>query len=391
MTYLKYFIGVLALTTILGCTNFNKLYNNGSIESERFCSGLNYDSTLDLIFIPVEIQGETYRFLFDTGAPNVISKELRNKLAIKGKGNGNVSDSQGNSDKLGVVKLDTIGIGGVNFINTSALVADLDQAVELGCLKIDGIIGANLMKLAYWKIDSKKQILMLSSNLDTLMEDLSNPHVLDFRPKRTFTPMVDLLVNDSLIENFTYDTGSGGYVSLGKNMKLNLENRLAEFSGYGSAGLYGSNLDTLQYGKVKIELDSLSQIGIAEYSNSNKKLLGMEYLGQFIQILDWEKNQIMLFEDELVKQEYNRFPVIPRWVDGALIVGAINTDTIYNRLQLSIGDTINRLGEQSFENVDVSTYCELLIKPDSTKGDILSIELKDGKKHQINRVSINIE
>ena len=392
MQFKKLWFVILAVSLLLGCTNFRKLYKEGAVSSDQFYAEISYDNTLDLIFLPVEIQGETYRFIFDTGAPNVISKELRDKLALKSKGNGKVGDSQGNSDKLGVVKLDTVSIGGVNFYDTSALVADLNYAVELGCLKVDGIVGANLMRFAYWKIDAKNRILSLSSNLDTLKQGLSNPHIIQFRAKKTYTPMVGMWLNDSLVENMTYDTGSAGYISLGKGINLKTEDFVAEFAGYGSTGLYGSNLDTIRYGKIIVGLDSLNQTGIVEYSQSNyKKLLGMDYLKQFVQVLDWDKNQIILFEDELVAQKFNLYPVNPRWVDGALIVGGLNTDTVYYPLGLSIGDTIKMLGDRDFENVDVSAYCDVLTLADSLKSDTLKIELMDGRKHYIPRATIFIE
>src|SRR5690606_25322582 len=234
-------------------TSFKKLYKDGAAGADHFYAEINYDSALELIFVPVEIRGETYRFLFDTGAPNVISKELGEKLAIKSKRNGRIGDSQGNRDKLGVIKLDTVGIAGIYFYNTGAVIADLNHAVELSCLQIDGIIGANLMKLAYWKIDGKNRILTLSSNPDTLTSGLFRPHILPFEPQKTFTAKVSLCLDDSIIHYLTYDTGSGGYVCLGRNIRLENEKFLAEFSGYGSTELYGSNLDTIRYGKVRIE------------------------------------------------------------------------------------------------------------------------------------------
>lgn len=392
---IKYSLSASALILILilvGCSNFKKIYKDGFVGSENFYAEVNYETNLDLILLPVEIEGETYRFLFDTGAPNVISNELSEKLGTKKLRNGKVGDSQGNSDRLSVVMLDSVSIGGVSFYNTGSIVADLNLAVEIGCLKIDGILGANLMKFAYWRIDSKNQIITLSSNLDTLSIGLTNPHILEFEPRRTYTPMVSLSLNDSLIDYVTYDTGSGGYVTLGKNIKLDSESQLAEYCGYGSTGLYGSNLDTVRYGRIQVGLADFQQIGVGSYSQStSKKLLGMEFLEQFVQILDWENNRITLFEDEIVPQKFNRYPVIPRWVDGALIVGGLNTDTSFQNLDFFIGDSIRKLNNLDFENGDVSVYCDLLSLPDSLKGDTLKIELLSGKRRELSRVTINVE
>lgn len=388
----KLLLYTLCILHVTACTNFKKFYKDGAAMSDHFYAEIRYESTLDLIFLPVEIKGEVYRFLFDTGAPNVISTELRDKLAIKSKRKGKVGDSQGKKDKLGIVKLDTLSIGGIDFYDTGAVVADLNHAVEIGCLKIDGIIGANLMRFAYWKIDSKNLTLTLSSNLDTLKEGLSNPHILKFRAKKTFTPIVSLCLNDSLVGNLTYDTGSGGYISLGTEMKLEQENFIAEFSGYGSTGLFGSSIDTIKFGRIIVSLDSLNQTGIADYSqNSDKKLLGMEFLEQFVQVFDWNKNQITLYEDEVVEQTFKHYPVTPRWVDEVLIVGGLNTDTAFQNLDLAIGDTIKTLDQQNFENVDVSVYCDVLLLPDSLKMDFLKLELMDGKTHYLPRTNVTFD
>ena len=392
MKFLISLSAVVVIFSVAGCTNFKKIYKDGFVDSDNFYAEVDYESNLDLILLPVEIEGETYRFLFDTGAPNVISIELSEKLGTKSLGKGRVGDSQGNSDKLQVVKLNCVSIGGVDFYNTGAIVADLNQAVEIGCLEIDGILGSNLMRYAYWKIDSKNQILTLTSNLDTLSQGLTNPHLLEFKPKRTFTPMVSLSLNDSLIEYVTYDTGSGGYVTLGRNIKLDKGSQLAEYAGYGSTGLYGSNLDTIRYGRIKVGINGFHQIGIASYSASNsKKLLGMEFLEQFVQILDWEKNQITLFEDEMVTQKFNRYPIIPRWVDGTLIVGGLNTDIAFRNLEIAIGDSIKTLNDLNFEHAEVSVYCDLINKTDSLTGDTLKIGLINGREHQLSRVNIEIK
>src|SRR5690554_2731746 len=83
MRYPKFSILILLLLFTVACTNFSKIYNSGSITSSNYYSEVIYETRLDLIILPVQIRGETYQFLFDTGAPNVISNELSEILQVK--------------------------------------------------------------------------------------------------------------------------------------------------------------------------------------------------------------------------------------------------------------------------------------------------------------------
>lgn len=391
MRDIKFLLIPLLFLFATACTNFSKIYNSGSLASSEFYTEIEFETRLDLIIIPVQIQGETYQFMFDTGAPNVISKELSEKLQFKTIASGNVGDSQGKKDKLEVLKIDSIGVGGVYFHNTAALVADLKHA-ELACLEIDGILGANLMRFAYWKIDSENSVVTISSNLDTLISGLQECYALPFIPQKTYTPIVSMVLNDSLIESITYDTGSGGYLTLNESVVLNPDFQLAEYTGYGSVGLYGSHIDTLRYARIEVGVDGFNQNGIAEHNwGTNNKLVGMEFLSQFVQILDWERNEISLYENKVVPQAFERFAVAPRWVDDMLIVGGLMSDSSLASLGLNIGDTIESINGVSFLEAEFDSYCEMMLASQEDKSDTLSLELTDGKKHDFIRLNISVE
>ncbi len=392
MLRIKFFLITLFFLFSTACTNFTRIYKSGSVDAKNFYSEFDYTTKLDLIFIPVEIRGKTYNFLFDTGAPNVISKALHEKLQIKTSGAGKVGDSQGNKNKLEVLKLDSMKIGGIYFFDTGAIVADLKQATEIACLEIDGIVGANLMKLAYWKIDSRNKKMTISSEKDTLLYHLADGHPLPFKTKKTYTPIVNLTINDSLIENITYDTGSAGYITFGKDMKIKTSNLLAEYIGYGNTGLYGANRDTIRFGKITVKQGGVSQVGVGSYSvSTGKKLVGMEYINQFVQILDWEKKEITLYKDDLRKQTFNNFPIIPRWINNQLVIGTLSSDSTIESLGIGVGDSIRAINGLDFQGSDVSAYCNLLFLHDTIKADTLSLEMINGLKHQFSRVCISIE
>ena len=118
-----------------------------------FNAKIPFEYRLGLIILKVDIAGKEYDFVLDTGAPNVISKELAQKLGLNNVSEQKVGDSQGEYSNLGFTTIEKVTIGGIHFLNTGAAIADLELSKEVGCLKIDGLIGSNLMKKAIWKFD----------------------------------------------------------------------------------------------------------------------------------------------------------------------------------------------------------------------------------------------
>ena len=132
---------MLLLLTSCSSLKTVKLMKSGEVEQEEFNVTIPFEYRLGLIVLKVTISGETYDFLLDTGAPNVISKELAQKLELSNIFEQQVVDSQNEEANLGFLLIKKLGIGGINFLNTGAVVADLKQSKELGCLQINGFVG----------------------------------------------------------------------------------------------------------------------------------------------------------------------------------------------------------------------------------------------------------
>ena len=74
--------------------------SKGEIEQQQFISEIPFDYGLELIIIKVTIEEKEYDFLYDTGAPNVISQELAQELNIKPYVTNKTIDSQGKKEEL---------------------------------------------------------------------------------------------------------------------------------------------------------------------------------------------------------------------------------------------------------------------------------------------------
>ena len=367
------------------CTNIKKLYKGGTVVQEHFFAKIPYQDKLDVMIIPVVIAGQTYHFLFDTGAPTVISKELYSNLGSRSLGKRKAGDSQGNSQQLEFTVIDSIRFGSVTFTQTAALIADLTAAVEINCLKIDGILGANLMKLAYWKIDPQKSTIYCASELSELTDGLRDSVSLAFRPSSSFKPYITLTLDDKEVKGFLWDTGAGDYISMGTDL-MKSQNVLAKYQGLGSTGLYGSKMDTLWFGKTELSIGSFSQKAEANYkSGEAKKILGMDFMKQFVFILNWQDQRIDLYPQSIESQYFSRFDAIPRWKDGRLIVGSLRLDSTSVSVRLQVGDTIMDVNGKSFSGGNQEDYCNLILDGSKQLTDTLKLTKANGTAYALPR------
>jgi hypothetical protein len=82
-----------------------KTLNLGKASTKNYLSVVKFEKLRDKLIVPVTIEGRQYRFLFDTGAPNIISQELDSILNLKQIGSIPTSDATGKRDILKVVSV----------------------------------------------------------------------------------------------------------------------------------------------------------------------------------------------------------------------------------------------------------------------------------------------
>lgn len=146
----------LTILLSLGCST-QKLGTEGRIKSNNFYSKLSFTTHKGVIGLDVQLDGETKKFLFDTGADlSLIQQdEISGKIY-------NVSGASGRKMKLGSDIVSSIKIGDVNFKKTYALNGDLvglkEQVPNFG-----GIIGQSIIRKANWLINYPDKELEVSN------------------------------------------------------------------------------------------------------------------------------------------------------------------------------------------------------------------------------------
>lgn len=379
-------IALLLLPAVLfSCSGVHKVIRKGEVATDVFHVTLDADRPFGLIVLPVEIGGETYRFLFDTGAPMVISTRLNQKLGIASAGTLQVGDSQDQTNHLNTAMLDTVRIGGVNFTNIGALVADLAHAPEIKCMEIDGIIGTNLMRLAHWKLVAGKDQIEIASSAEALADTQEVFYAIPFRPNAIYKPYVEVFIDGQKIK-FLIDTGSGSYISL-NDKHLDEAKVLARLEGLGSTGLYGAKHSATTFAASSVQLGDFKQRGIVTFSEGDKSLVGMDFLGQFDVVFNWHTSQMLLYPRE-VKTPHNAiFQVLPRWQGDALIVGTYRSDNGGLPTGVNLGDTIVEVNGIDFPDAGLDGYCSYLF----SDKDSLDIRFSDGRSLLLNVDSLRVD
>ena len=95
--FLFFILGLLFLFSEACSQNWSKAIKKGKIQHEPFFETVDTEKSNGLLIVPVSINGEIYRFLFDTGAILCLSEELQEKYKYKTISNGNIVDSDRNN------------------------------------------------------------------------------------------------------------------------------------------------------------------------------------------------------------------------------------------------------------------------------------------------------
>ena len=361
------FTGLLFLTS---CSTIKtiKLMKSGEIEQEEFNVKIPFEYRLGLIILKVTISGEAYDFLLDTGAPNVISKELAQKLELSNIFEQQVVDSQNEEANLGFLFIEKLGIGGINFLNTGAAVADLKQSKELGCFQIDGFIGSNLMRKAVWKFDYQNQIITISNSVASLNISESSEKI-PFLTQITGIPIIDITLNDVKEKNVIVDLGSNGDISLSKktfNKLVDTDPTISRTVSFGSSssGLYGIGAkDSIQHALISnISFGDVAlKNTVVEFTNESVSTIGTNYFKNHDLIINWFDKEIILTK----KKEYDYSSLTSYGFsfnnkNDSLIVSGIYNNSSAENAGLKINDIILKIDTIEYGGLTSNDWCYIV-------------------------------
>lgn len=375
-----FFVSCSSIKTI----NF---WKKGEIEQDNFKVVIPFEYRFGLVFLKVNIEGSDYNFLFDTGAPNLLSKKLAEKLNLKLKKSGEIEDSQGKSSKLNILNIDKISIGRIDFLNTGALTSDLSAPNDISCLNMDGIIGANLMKKAIWEIDYESREITITNSIDSL-EIPSDSKKIHFDQSLQGSPYIDLKINGKLIKDILIDLGSNGDFEFSNKILRKLQRqesfpRTTFAYGSKSSGLYGrGSNDTIRFAMVSnITLgEQTLNRQILKFSENDPKI-GTNFFKNYRVILNWDSEELIMIKineyDNTKKKIIGFKPIIE---GDKIFIGYIHNKSSADNAGLKLGDQIIEVNGKDYTTVCWDCWCEIRENGFESELDSISITVLRGEQ-----------
>ena len=337
-----------------------------TIDQKNYYEELKFEVVLKKIIIPVTINNKTYKFLLDTGAPNIISNTVLKDLEIQNQKNISVSDANNKKQDMNMVGVKSIKINNLDFQNTVALVSDLDNHFLLKCYEIDGFIGSNLLQNSILKISLKDKKIIITDDIKKL-KTTAKPTKLKLIGAQK-SPFIALNVfgknNEKGSEYALLDTGMDGLYDISNRtntifQKENIVEKLATNSGASDVGLFGVNVSKeqqlIKVNTVEINQTTFENI-VTTTTDDNNSRIGLDLLKYGDVIIDF-KSKKFYFEAEKKIDLNDKHPIVSLSFDEnkKIIIGHVWNNDYLDKIQF--GDEVIRLDNYNFREMNV---CDIL-------------------------------
>ncbi|MDQ0594481.1 putative aspartyl protease [Chryseobacterium ginsenosidimutans] len=367
---------LLIFSTITISAQEKSFFENGEVQLKNPIEKINLRYENELPFVKVSIKGKIYNFLFDSGAPTVISHAIYNELKLKKKYKKSVKDSDDKTQQQIFTELPEMTVDQVVFKKVGAIVLDLNAA-ELSCLKVDGIIGANQMAKLFWRVNYAENSLETTADLSLFdLKDYNT--VLPFEPQPQKTPIIKTRLFDKDIE-FIFDTGFSGRFEVAETkFDPKKANRKIETFGTRSTGAFGIAKPVAGY---ICRIDSMT-LGNRVFHNeifttSTSDRLGNEFFKDFAFIFDWKNNKIYMKRIINNAPKLESFGFSYRFIDTKPMVAFVFQQ---EKFPLKIGDSIISINNVNLDNLDQDSVCHYLTNRVEKDQKTIDIKIKRGEK-----------
>lgn len=299
---------LIILLTVSSCavSKAEKYLKEGETVQKSFKETIPFEIKNGFIILKAKINHKSYNFILDTGASNVISKELATELNVKIIGSESIYDIYNVAQKSDYTRIDNIKIGNLDFSETIAVISDFNSVPTWASMKIDGFIGSNLMQHAIWEFDFIKKIITITDNetkLNLPEELIENKLFIG----SAGIPSIATKINGKKVWNFTVDFGFNGGINIPFNeFKKQVKNeKILDYTKNKTKGVIG------MYGQQNNVRDSyIGTINEIEFGNSILKkkkvyseeylshLFGLDFFRAYRVIINWNTKKIKMIKNK---------------------------------------------------------------------------------------------
>ncbi|MEQ9103087.1 MAG: aspartyl protease family protein [Rhodothermales bacterium] len=352
-----------------------RLLTGGEIRRTDYVQVIPFDYRKDLIVIQARLNAdpEAREFILDTGAfDSKVEKELADRLALDVVASKTNSTAQGISRTIDVVRIDSVGLGETTAYDIGAGKLTYDPSSASQCIAADGIIGANLMKLAHWKIDYQAKELHFS---DGAFEAGVGAHSVSFdRPMLSGTPSIRLEIDGLEVKDVLFDVGYNGGLVLPMALADRFDSpTIMTVHDRSTSGIFGANTDSLVVKELTVRLgDDRIRVPVS-FSSVGKALLGNDFLEHFGIIINYDTKTIHLERQEEVHVDSPRTFMVAGLGDSLWVVNRTTRD-----LGLALGDTLRTVNGKTPADL-FSSFCDYFLNVDRLfDADPVRVEKMDG-------------
>ncbi|MEZ4939025.1 MAG: retropepsin-like aspartic protease [Crocinitomicaceae bacterium] len=386
-------IRIALLILFLPLFNLNaqkEILFKGKCQSDNYLTSVPYELKNYKIIFPVVINGKTYNFLFDTGAPNMISDKIIDEIPHKKLKNINVNDVNDDKQKMKLVSVKELQIGEAIFKNQTAILTDESSNFVFDCFQIDGIIGSNLLRDCIVKMDNEKKELIFTDQIEKLNfpSDLKADPMY-FRDGQG-SPFIEIKLqgdNGKIGNEYClFDSGMGDLYDLSLDnfmvyQKDSLFQNVKNSMGSTSIGLF-ARANALEEYRVLISEMDLGHKRVKNITTittvSTHSRIGAEFLDHANITLDYlNKNFYFEWKSETPDLNEKAYEFNATLLDGRMAIGSVWDQEL--KSQIEYGDFILEFNELILSEINL---CDLITQESIfTKYNTahLKIEKKNGE------------
>lgn len=391
---MKKIVYYLVFTVFLcGCSTLyrmrsNKILASANLKSATFYEVIPFEYISNLPVFEVLIEGQNYRFIFDTGGYTVFSDELTSRLnGIRKVSYINVKDGNSNESRIDTYELDLMKIGGVSFSEVGFARIGFTESEWFKCLGIDGTIGPNIMKEAFWQFDTKTQQITLTDNKIKL-KIVNNGLKIPIYTDNVFKPSIDLQIG-RYSKRVGFDTGFNGFLKLmDRPQTFPFQQypsvvRLGGRSNAGNSTIY-SDTKMIKIDSVRLN-DLIFTDVIATVGNKfSSDLLGSQIFDYYKVMVDLSGNAMYLEEIEgkpIMQSSIESFGFGFDFRDEKVVIDYVYEQSKAYKKGVEPGQLVLKINGQNYE---FSSYCDFIENFDIPAVSQIELELLiDNKPHII--------
>lgn len=168
------------------------------------------------IYLNATVNGQTFRFVLDSGSPTVITKDVARAVGLEEFGSNTGTDGNGQRVTMSKARVNSLGLGNVEFNDFTALVFDPSNLQVASCMLYGGVIGSDIFPLAAWQINAKNKTLTLSNTSRAFDNIKSAKSVKLLQFGYPYAPIFEYKVGRGFKDKLLFDTGAPVFISLAK-------------------------------------------------------------------------------------------------------------------------------------------------------------------------------